>query len=113
MNINGMPFDVEVADIIDELKSQLSSNGIHLFAKTLDSGDNLMVCCPYHKDGQERRPSCGIKKSDGTVHCLACGTTVGIDEMIANCFGYNDPVWGYRWLLQNFATVKVESRKEI
>ena len=96
MNINGVPFDVELMDILRELKSQLSANGINLFYKMFDSGDDIMVCCPYHKDGQERRPSAGIRKSDGLLHCLACGTTVPLDEMIANCFEHIDPVWGYR-----------------
>lgn len=113
MIINGIQFNCELSDVLPELKSQLAINGIQLFAKMFDSGDNYMICCPYHKNGQERRPSCGIKKSDGTVHCLACDKVVGLDEMIANCFGYNDPAWGYRWLVQNFATVRVEDRKEI
>ena len=113
MIINGIQFNCEVTDILNELKMQLSANGVQRFYKMFDSGDDLMVCCPYHKDGQERRPSAGIRKSDGLLHCLACGKTVGIDEMIANCFGYNDAVWGYRWLLRNFATVQVEERKDI
>lgn len=113
MNINGVQLDVELMSILSELKSQLDANGINLFYKMFDSGDDVMVCCPYHKGGQERRPSAGIRKSDGLLHCLACGKTVGLDEMIANCFGRTDPVWGYRWLLQNFAVVKVENRKEL
>ena len=113
MNINGIQFNVDLMTILSELRSQLSANGITRFYKMFDSGDDVMLCCPYHKDGQERRPSAGIRKSDGTLHCLACGKTVGLDEMIANCFGYSDPVWGYRWLVQNFSVVKVENRKEI
>jgi DNA primase len=113
MIINGIQFDVELMDILTELKSQLAENGVERFYKMFDSGDDIMVCCPYHKDGQERRPSAGIRKSDGLLHCLACGTTVGLDEMIANCFGRTDPIWGFRWLIQNFAIVKVENRKEI
>ena len=113
MYIHGTQFNCEVSEVLNELKMQLSANGVHRFAKMFDSGDDLMVCCPYHKDGQERRPSAGIRKIDGKFHCMACGKTVDIDEMIANCFGYTDPVWGYRWLIQNFATVQVEERKEI
>lgn len=113
MNVNGTQFDVEVLDVVTELKEQLSANGIELFSRFFDSGDNVMVCCPYHKGGQERRPSAGIRKSDGLLHCLACGKTAGLDEMIANCFGYDDPVWGYRWLIHNFSTVKIEDRKDI
>ena len=113
MQINDTIFNVDLTDIINELRVQLLFNGVSLFAKSFDSGDDVMVCCPYHKDGQERRPSAGIRKSDGTFHCLACGKTVGLDEMISNCFGYADPMWGYRWLLKNFVTIQVENRQPL
>ena len=113
MYINGTQFNCEVKDILNELKYQLDANGIKRFEKMFDSGDNLMVCCPYHKNGQERRPSAGIRKSDGFLHCFNCDKSVGLDEMIANCFGYNDPIWGFRWLIRNFATVEVEEREDI
>lgn len=113
MYINGTQFNCEVKDILNELKYQLDTNGIKRFEKMFDSGDNLMVCCPYHKNGQERRPSAGIRKSDGFLHCFNCDKSVGLDEMIANCFGYNDPIWGFRWLIRNFATVEVEEREDI
>lgn len=113
MIIHNIPFDASITDIISELKTELAINGINLFAKYFDSGDDVMVCCPYHKDGQERRPSAGIRKSDGLFHCLACDKTVGIDELIANCFGKADPLWGYQWLTKNFLTVRVEERKPL
>ena len=113
MQINGVHFSVAVMDILVELKSQLNANGVQLYAKMFDSGDDIMVCCPYHKGGQERRPSAGIRKSDGLFHCLACGKTVGIDELIANSFGRYDPAWGYQWLTQNFLTVEVSNREPV
>ena len=113
MIVNGVQFNAELADILNELKEQLATNGIPRFYKMFDSGDDIMVCCPYHKEGQERRPSAGIRKADGLLHCLACGKTVSLDEMVANCFGQSDPAWGYRWLVKNFATVKVEERKPV
>lgn len=113
MIINGVQFNCELSDILQCLKAELALNGIERFYKMFDSGDDIMVCCPYHKNGQERRPSAGIRKSDGLLHCLACDKTVSLDEMIANCFGYNDPAWGYRWLVKNFALVQAEERKPI
>lgn len=113
MIINSTQFNCELSDILIELKGQLASNGIQRFEKMFDSGDDIMTQCPYHGNGQERKPSFGIRKSDGKSHCFSCGQTVGVDEMIANCFGYSDPTWGYRWLIQNFNTVSVEERKDI
>ena len=114
MQIDDFHIQADIVDIIQELKSQLSLNGVELFAKFFDSGDNVMVCCPYHKGGQERRPSAGIRKTDGMFHCLACGETHTLPEMISHCFGRQDfGVFGAIWLKQNFLSVGVENRKAL
>lgn len=115
MEINNVIFNDSLYDIINELKKQLYANGIQMFAKITDSGEDLMVCCPYHKDGQERRPSAGIRKSDGMFHCLACGETHSLPEMISYCFGYNDPFGreGYKWLVKNFSSLEVQNRDDL
>ena len=113
MKINDKVFNVEIDVIITVLKEQLERQGIHRFEKMFDSGDDLMICCPYHKDGQERRPSAGIRKSDGLFHCLACGETHSLSEMIADMFGYKDEQQGYKWLIQNFATTEVQERGKL
>lgn len=113
MNIVGTIINAELIDILNELKRQLSDNNIHLFAKMVDSGKDVMVCCPYHKEGRERRPSAGIRKSDGMFHCLACGETHSLPEVIAHCFGKKDALWGYKWLIKTFSTTEVQSREAI
>lgn len=113
MKIDGTIINADVVDIISVLKAQLATKGVFLFEKYFDSGDDVMVCCPYHKQGQERRPSAGIRKSDGLFHCLACGETHSLPEVISNCYGYTDPLFGYKWLTQNFANVEVQEREAI
>lgn len=116
MIINNIPFETDLMSILEELRSQLSANGINLFHSMRDTPDNIQVCCPYHKDGQERRPSAGIKKSDGIFHCFTCGETHTLQEMISHCFGRDDDVvgaFGWEWLLKNFLTVSIEERKSI
>ena len=112
MIINETIFNVDLADIIRELQEELIINDIHLLQVSTDTSDNIMVACPYHKDGQERRPSMGIRKSDGTCHCFAC---VGLPQMISHCFGDDSEVGatGWKWLLKNFLTVSVENRDDL
>ena len=113
MLINDIPFNCELLDIIAELQSQLAVNGIKLLNKIIDTPDNVMVCCPYHKEGQERKPSAGIRKSDGTFHCFTCGEVHTLPEMISFCFGHNDDIvggFGWKWLTRNFLTLEVEER---
>ena len=114
MIINDVIFDVDLYTILVELRSQLSLQGIELFRDIKESGNNYQTQCPYHKDGQERKPSGGFKKDTAVFHCFTCGATHSLIEVISNCFGYDDAgVFGFKWLLKNFATISIEERKDI
>lgn len=115
MTINGTIFTTDLMEILQELKRQLLVNQINLLGKMFDSGEDIMICCPFHKGGQEKRPSAGIRKSDGLFHCLACGETHSLPEVISYCLGYNDPFGneGYKWLCKNFSALEVENREGI
>ena len=116
MRINGTLFNADLNEILDELVRQLRANGIPLIQKTKDGPTHIQVCCPYHNDGMERRPSAGIRKNDGKFHCFACNEVHELNEVITHCFGHDDDVlgkFGWNWLLKNFATVQVEERKDV
>lgn len=114
MRIDKVEFNTDTFDIVLELQKQLSENHINLLQTVRDTPYNVMVSCPYHKGGQERKPSAGIKKSDGTFHCFACGEIHSLPEVISNCFGKNDfGAFGIAWLLKNFYSISVEDRKSI
>ena len=116
MVINDVLFNVELQDIITELQAQLQINNIQLLQKTRETPKDIMVQCPYHSNGQERKPSAGISKDTGTFHCFACGETHSLCEVISHCFGHYDDVlgtFGWKWLNRNFLTVAVEERKDV
>ena len=113
MLIDGIHIDHSLGEILGELQSQLHAQGIPLLNKTLETPSDIMVTCPYHKGGQEKKPSAGIRKSDGLFHCLACGETHSLPEMISNCFGYSDPMVGWTWLRNHFISVSVSERKPL
>ena len=116
MYINDTFFNAELEDILSELKAELSANGIELFRKQKNGPTHIQACCPYHNNGQERRPSAGIRKEDGMFHCFACQEVHTLPEVISYCFGYADDTvgkFGWQWLLKHFATVKVEERKDV
>ena len=52
------------------------------------SSGYVRVRCPYHKGGQENRPSMSVlleqrgDMSAGTCHCFACGKVVTINELL-------------------------------
>lgn len=114
MIINDVMFNASLSEILIELKAQLNANGINLFRTFKDSGNNIMTECPYHKGGQERKPSAGFHKDTGIFHCFTCGETHSLQEVISNCFGKDDyGVYGWNWLLKNFLTIGVEERKDV
>ena len=116
MIINDVQFNCSLEDILTELVSQLRANNIPLIAKQRDSGDHIQITCPYHSNGMERKPSAGLRKSDGILHCFACGEVHTLPEVISHCFGHDEDLmgtWGWTWLLKNFAIVQVEERKDV
>lgn len=114
MDINGHILMSETQDILIELRRQLDLAGIKRFNKIITSGNNLQTNCPFHKDGQERKPSFGINKNTGECNCFGCGWKGHITEMISNCLGYDDfGIYGEKWLLKNFVSISIEERQDI
>lgn len=118
-----MPILADEIQIITTLKSQVfKESGVQYFSKYRKRGDELQVCCPYHKNGQERRPSATISLTDkrldngrklpaGSFHCFTCGETRTLIEMISHCFGRNDlGSFGRKWLLENFSRASESNR---
>lgn len=116
MIVNNVQFSVDLIDILQELISQLRLNNIQLIQKYKEGPTHIQICCPYHANGMERRPSAGLRKEDGMFHCFACGEVHTLQEVISYCFGHTDDIvgkFGWQWLLKNFATVQVEERKDV
>lgn len=115
MIINDLILNADCETILIELQRQLKINQIPYLQKTKDGGKNIQVQCPYHGNGQERRPSAGIRKQDGLFHCFACNQSHTLPEVISYVFGHEDMFgeWGMKWLAKNFATVRIEERKDV
>lgn len=116
MKINDVEFNCDLTEILGELISQLRANGIQLIQRQKETATHIQICCPYHNEGMERRPSAGIRKSDGLFHCFACQEVHTLPEVITYCFGhYEDALgkFGWNWLLKNFAVIEKEERQDV
>ena len=121
----GIPILAEPIDVLHELQSQLALNGIRRFGRFVPTNTHIQFCCPFHNDGQESNPSCGITTEDikysdgrtvsaGTVHCFACGYVSSLEVMISRLFGKEDGgIFGSNWLRKNFLTIEYEERPEL
>lgn len=113
-SVNNIPIFEDEQTVIEELRRHLMINGHALFETIKPSGNNLMTNCPFHKGGQERKPSFGISTSDMKCHCFTCGWAGTLDKMISNVFGNEDDgAFGREWLAKNFVTISIENRKPI
>ena len=123
INVNGMELDTTYQQLLIDLKGSLMSNGIFLLNDIKPTGDNIMITCPVHKDGHERKPSCGVSIvrkyqgnkiiEPGTVHCFTCGYTAPLTSFISSCFGYNDGgLFGNKWIKAQYNTgLAIKTRK--
>lgn len=103
MIVGNVEYLIDSMEIINLLRADLAMHNIPFLQKEpRESGNNIQIQCPYHGNGQERKPSAGILKSDGTFHCFACQETHTLPEVISHCFGYDDNGhYGKIWLETN------------
>lgn len=104
----------DTQSILDMLKFDLSQHGLDRFHIFRNNGENVQTNCPFHKNGQERKPSFGVNGEIDKCHCFACGWAGTIEEMISELYGYQDEgKFGKRWLIKRFNTVEIETRPNI
>lgn len=108
--VKGIPILYNEVTLLEDLRTQVElRTGKQILHKIRESGNNIMICCPIHSNGQEKNPSCGITTTHmkntlpGTVHCFACGYIDTLEGMISKCFGhYEDNSYGINWLMENY-----------
>lgn len=104
----------DTQSVLDMLKFDLAQHGVDRFHIFRNNGDNIQTNCPFHKNGQERKPSFGVNGEIDKCHCFSCGWAGTIEEMISELYGYQDEgKFGKRWLIKRFNTVEIETRPNI
>ena len=104
----------DTQSVLDMLKFDLAQHGVNRFHQFRRNGDNIQTSCPFHKNGQERKPSFGVNGEIDRCHCFSCSWSGTIEEMISELYGYQDEgKFGKRWLIKRFNTVEIETRPNI
>lgn len=122
--LGDIPILSSVYDILLTLKAELQENNIPLL-KDINApayeGQDIQITCPFHKNGQESKPSCGVTTREfkrggrvikaGTANCFSCKTHMELPNLISFCFGKDDDgVFGEHWLLEHFNDYEFEDR---
>ena len=104
----------DTQSVLNMLKFDLAQHGVDRFHQFRRNGDNIQTSCPFHKNGQERKPSFGVNGEIDRCHCFSCSWSGTIEEMISELYGYQDEgKFGKRWLIKRFNTVEIETRPNI
>lgn len=72
--------------------------GKYYFKNIRTTSKNLIVTCPFHKEGQENKPSANISISsnetvaEGLFHCFTCGKSLMLPQVLKELLGdlYNE-----------------------
>lgn len=84
------------------------------------TGNYMTIYCPFHNNGQEKKPSCGILLQEelkggnrypaGFFHCFSCGYANGPEESISDILKNHDiSMSGKEWLSENIPGYDPES----
>lgn len=114
------PIAASVDQILRDLKMMFYADG--LLKDQNNTGSDVMVTCPFHKGGHERKPSCGVSLKEkktpektyeaGTVHCYTCGYTADLPTFIKDLFGLDNAMEGFKWLVGHY-NYSANDREEI
>lgn len=104
---------MDILEVIDKLAE------FELIRKHKRVGNYMQIYCPFHNDGKERKPSCGIllvdefrggkKYPQGFTHCFTCGYAHTIDQTITDLLKQqNIQKSGVDWLVENIPGFELE-----
>lgn len=125
--INDTPIIVDMETVLTLLADEMKEKfGREYFGKPIRSGNNIMIKCPFHKEGQERSSSLGVRIDDGRFNCFTCEEGGTFDLFIAKCLRLGErrdennevivpaqPQLGFKWLLQKFNLAVQGERPEL
>lgn len=102
--IDGYIIETPIMDIIRRIKFSLTNGKLRDIRQ---DADNIVVSCPFHKNGLEQKPAGNIYIGDdssipfGFFRCLACGREAFFEGFVAECFDATE-AWAKKWLISNF-----------
>lgn len=105
--------DTDIEEIITKLK--IESEGKY-FRDIKRKSEYISISCPFHKDGQEHKPSCSVyNKSNnpkivyGTFNCFTCHEKGPLYKLVAKSLNISYEE-AKHWLIDNFSSTYEDKR---
>lgn len=119
--ISKMPFVTTIDSVVHDVKLELFGSG--LLQDVRDTGEDIMITCPFHNGGRERNPSFGISKHErvrdgksyeaGTCHCYSCGYKSDLPKFISDVLGLDTKLHGLAWMKERYLYAAGKERGDI
>lgn len=117
----GTPIVTTVESILYDMKREMI--GQELFRDIKPSGENIMVTCPFHSGGRERKASFGVATREityngrvleaGSTHCFTCGYKSDLPQFIADVLELDNRIHGFKWLKERYMYGAGDERGEL
>lgn len=107
IKINNFTINASALDILKAVRTQSELNGDTYLKDIRDEEPAIMVTCPFHKNHNEGKPSCGVFSipykgfNVGDYHCFACNARGNISQLVAECLSISTAD-ATKWLLDKF-----------
>lgn len=111
LKINSHIIDAPIIKIINEAK-KLTNSIIFKDIEGDEYSEDIIVTCPFHKDGNEQHPSCHILNNQdtpleyGVVHCFTCGHVNSLPTFLSRSLNISINTI-HNWLIKNFSSHQI------
>lgn len=106
---NNLPLSVDLGGLISDIQQVYP----HLFQTVDRKGeltDYYQMSCPFHKNGMERKPSFGMRKSDGVCHCFTCGYKGDLTTFIKDIYGFKNRFESMSYIVKTYTPTGYHER---
>lgn len=108
--------DTDLEIILNEIRKLTNNRYLSVVRR---SGENYAITCPFHKDGQEHKPSCfvyAVNDNDnvpfGYFKCFTCHEQGQLYILVSKCLNCTIE-FAKQWLVDNFSNTFRETSLEL
>ena len=107
--------DTPIFNILQDIRLTLNDGRLKVIKQ---KGNNVVITCPFHKDGFENRPSCQVYDADtsdlerGTFHCFTCGYRAPLVKAVADIYEISTDK-AKQFLIDNYSHTTIEETLDL
>lgn len=107
LKVDNYVITTPLIDVVNQLRLALTNGKLKDIRV---NGDNILVTCPFHNGGHERKPAGNVYIGSsssveyGYYRCFACPEHGSFVKFVAGCFDSSE-AFAKKWLIKNFGVL--------